>query len=256
MKRHLAISAGLLLVLSGLLSAQGPVSKAGVSEVRTVGTAQRSVRPDLAVVTLEFSAVGANPREAGQRVAARADSLRRALHAIGIPRDSLVTGSKWQWWGGRLEVLPGATRHIPPPPGTSGPTLMQQDTAYRAHEVLEVRIRDLSKVGSVIDVALGLRITQISGIRFSADKTGSAREEALREASLNARKQAETIAEASGAKLGRIISLSTQPGYDERLNGVEVMLRGNEAGARTKIVEPLIPVTVNVHGRWELVSTR
>jgi uncharacterized protein YggE len=255
MKRHLAISAGLLLVLSGQLSAQGQTSKAGVSEVRTVGTAQRSVRPDLAVVALEFSAVGATPREAGQRVAARADSLREALHRIGIPRDSLVTGSRWQWWGGRLEVLPGATRHTPPPPGTSGPTLMQQDTAYKAHEVVEVRIRDLSKVGAVIDVALGLRITQISGIRFSAGKTDAAREEALREASVNARKQAMTIAEASGAKLGRIISLSTQPGYDERLNGVEVMLRASEAGSRTKIVEPLIPVTVSVHGHWELVST-
>jgi uncharacterized protein len=214
------------------------------------------VRPDLAVVTLEFSAVGVNPREAGQRVAARADSLRRALHAVGIPRDSLVTGSRWQWWGGRIEVLPGQTRYIPPPPGTSGPTLSQQDTAYRAHEVIEVRVRDLSKVGAVIDAALGLHITQISGIRFSAGKTDAAREEALREASVNARKQAETIAEASGAKLGRIISLSTQPVYDERVNGVEVMLRGSDAGSRTRIVEPQIPVTVTVHGRWELVSPR
>jgi uncharacterized protein YggE len=255
MKLHLAMAASFLIVLPGRLQAQAEEPRTRLSEVRTVGTAQRSVRPDLAVVTLEFSAVGASPREAGQRVASRADSLRKALYDIGIPRDSLVTGSRWQWWGGRLEVLPGATRHIPPPPGTSGPTLMQQDTAYRAHEVVEVRVRDLSKVGAVIDVALGLRITQISGIRFSAGKTDAAQEEALREASVNARKQALTIAEASGAKLGRIISLSTQPGYDEHRNGVEVMLRGSEAGSRTKIVEPLIPVTVSVQGRWELVST-
>jgi uncharacterized protein YggE len=254
MKRHLAISGALLLVLFGQLPAQGQLRDPGVSEVRTVGTAQRSVRPDLAVVTLEFSAVGASPREAGQRVAARADSLRKALHEIGIPRDSLITGSRWQWWGGRLEVLPGATRHIPPPPGSSGPTLVQQDTAYRAHEVLEVRVRDLPKVGAVIDVALGLRITQISGIRFSAGKTDAAREEALREASVNARKQAQTIAEASGAKLGRIISLSTQP--SEHPAAVEILLRAGEANSRTKIVEPQIPVTVSVHGRWELVSTR
>jgi uncharacterized protein len=254
MKWHLAISLGVLLVPSRHLLGQGEVSGATVSEVRTVGTAQRSVRPDLAVVTLEFSAVGASPREAGQRVSALADSLRRALHAIGIPRDSLLTGSHWQWWGGRLEVLPGATRHIPPPPGTSGPTVIQQDTAYRAHEVVEVRIRDLAKVGAAIDVALGLRITGISGIRFSAGKTDAARDEALREASESARKQAETIAAASKGKLGRILSLSTQPGYNSS-EAIDVMMRIGQSGSRTKIVEPQIPVTVSVHGRWELVST-
>jgi uncharacterized protein YggE len=254
MKRHLAIWIGLLLLPARQLLAQDETNVSGVSEVRTVGTAQRTVRPDLAVVTLEFSAVGASPREAGQRVAARADSLRRALYEIGIPRDSLVSGSRWQWWGGRLEVLPGDTRQIPPPPGTAGPTLVQRDTAYRAHEVVEVRIRDLSKVGPVIDVALGLRITQISGIRFSAGKTEAAREEALREASVSARKQAETIAAASGGKLGRILSLSTQPSYSEN-SSIEVMLRAGEASSRTKVVEPQIPVTATVHGRWELVGT-
>jgi uncharacterized protein YggE len=255
MIRHLATSACLLLALPAHLLGQADMNGSKVSEVRTVGTAQRSVRPDLAVVILEFSSVGASPREAGQRVAALADSLRRALHSIGIPRDSLVAGSRWQWWGGRLEILPGPTRHIPPPPGTSGPTLTQQDTAYRAHEVVEVRVRDLSKVGAVIDAALGLRITQISGIRFSAEKTAAAREAALREASLAARKQAETIATASGGKLGRILSLSTEPGYDERFKGAEVMLHGSQTSSRTQIVEPQIPVSVTVQGRWELVST-
>jgi hypothetical protein len=54
---------------------------------------------------------------------------------------------------------------------------------------------------------------------------------------------------------GRILSLSTQPNHGERYNGVEVTLRAGQGGARTEIVEPHIPVTVTVHGRWELVST-
>jgi uncharacterized protein YggE len=132
--------------------------------------------------------------------------------------------------------------------------LSQQDTAYRAHEVIEVRVRNLAKVGPVIDVALGLRITQIQGIRFSASKTEAAREEALREASVNARRQAMTIAEASGAKLGRILLLSTQPGHDEGYTLSEITLRGTEGRTRTEIVEPQIPVTATVHGRWELLS--
>jgi hypothetical protein len=34
-----------------------------------------------------------------------------------------------------------------------------------------------------------------------------------------------------------------------------VMLQGSQGRSRTEIVEPQIPVTVTVHGRWELVST-
>jgi uncharacterized protein len=253
MNWHLALLAGALLLHPSRMHAQAEAQ--GISpEVRSVGSAQRTVRPDLAVVTLEFSAVGASPQEAGQRVASRADSLRRALHRIGIPRDSLLTGSRWQWWGGRLETLPGQTRYIPPPPGTSGPTLSQQDTAYRAHEIVEVRVRDLAKVGPVIDVALGLRITQISGIRFSASNTEAAREEALREASAKARRQAVTIAEASGGKLGRILSLSTDPNSAD-FSGSEIVMRAGPNSSRTQIVEPQIPVTVSVHGRWELINT-
>jgi uncharacterized protein YggE len=252
MKTHFALLAGSLLVLPCRMHAQSIVS--GTPEVRSVGSAQRSVPPDLAVVTLQFSAVGASPQQAGKRVAARADSLRRALHRIGIPRDSLVTGSRWQWWGGRLETLPGQTRYIPPPPGTPGPTLTQQDTAYRAHEVVEVRVRDLAKVGPVIDVALGLRITQVSEIRFSASNTEAAREEALREASAKARRLAATIAEASGGKLGRILSLSTDPSSSD-VGLTEIVLRGEPNSSRTQIVEPQIPVAVSVHGRWELIST-
>jgi uncharacterized protein YggE len=132
--------------------------------------------------------------------------------------------------------------------------MSQQDTAYRAHEVVEVRVRNLAKVGPVIDVALGLRITQISGIRFSASNTEAAREEALREAAANARRQAVTIAEASGGKLGRILSLSTEPNSSD-FGGNDIVVRAGSNSPRTQIVEPQIPMAVSVHGRWELIST-
>jgi hypothetical protein len=61
--------------------------------------------------------------------------------------------------------------------------------------------------------------------------------------------------ESAKAWLGRILSLSTQPGYNDNPGSVEVMLRGGETSSRTKVVEPQIPVTVTVSGRWELVST-
>ena len=257
MYRCLALSGCFVIALVHPVLAQDRPREPTAPEIRTEASAQRAVRPDHAKVTLEFSAVGASPREAGKRLAARADSLRRKLQALGIPRDSLSTSSRWYWWRGRIETLPGPTRYVSPPPGTPGPTLTQQDTAYRAHDAVEIRTSDLEKVSPAIDAAMELGITQISGVHFSATKTDAAREEALKEATARARRQATAMAEAIGAKLGRTLSLNTQSGAYQEPYGISSMtVRGGQGGgAPTEVVEPMIPVKVTVYGRWELVST-
>ena len=85
-----------------------------------------------------------------------------------------------------------------------------QDTTYRAHDAIEVRIQDLSRVGAVLDTALGRRITDISEVRFPASDVSAAQVEALREATVRARRQAEAIGTAGGLELGRVLWLSSQ----------------------------------------------
>ena len=233
-------------------------------QVRTAATVQRTVPPDLATVTLEFAADGATPSEAGARLAARADSLRRALGTLGIPRDSLVNRSRWYWWRGRIEVVPGPVRYVqraaPAPDGRRQD--MFQDTTYRAHDAIEVRIHDLKKVGAVLDTALGRRITDISGVQFKASDVSAAQEDALREATVRARRQAEAIADAGGQRLGRVLSLSTQ-GDDNRwssdiyLDGISIRdgsAGAGDGGAPTVVVHPMVTFSVTVYGRWELVA--
>jgi hypothetical protein len=85
-----------------------------------------------------------------------------------------------------------------PPPGVAGKSYVTQDTAYRARDLLEIRISDLRKVGAVIDTLLALGLTEMTGPKFLATTTAEAREVALRDATKLARQQAETMAEASG----------------------------------------------------------
>ena len=241
--------------------AQAPPDRTPLAEVRTVATIERSVQPDLATVTLQFAAQGGTPIEAGRRLAVRADSLRRALVTLGIPRDSLVSRSRWYWWRGRIETIPLPVQYVRrPAAGAEGRSHDPvQDTMYRAHDAIEVRIRDLSKVGAVLDTAMGRGITDISGVQFTATNVAAAREEALREATVQARRQAEAIAAASGMELGAVLSLSTQPDY--RYDYSPVQLRGtvlsgaiDQGSAGTVIVQPSVPVTVTVQGRWALVK--
>src|SRR5215510_6923550 len=107
---------GWLLAAMALLAyrtAEGQDRVTARGEVATWGMAERWVRPDLAVVVLQLSSPGSTPKEAGQRLTSRADSVRRALTAIGIPRDSLVTAIRSDGQQNRIEARPGAQRCRP-----------------------------------------------------------------------------------------------------------------------------------------------
>jgi uncharacterized protein YggE len=240
---------------------QQSVDSIRAPEVRTSGTAERTVDPDLAMVSVQFSAMGATPAEAGGRLAARADSLRRALATLGIPGDSLVNRGRWYWWGNRVEIIQ-RTKCVPrtaPRPGDPWCDQMP-DTSYRANDRVEIRIHDLKRVGAVMDTLLGRGLTDISDIRFSVTDVSDAQGQALREATMRARSQAEIIAAAGGMQLGKVMSLTTQPDNSSRwdaglyVDGVTVTAgAAGRGGTGTVVMRPSIPVSVTVYGRWELI---
>lgn len=225
--------------------------------VQTAATIERSVRPDVAILTLTFSATGRSPTAAGEALASRADSIRRALQTLGIPHDSLISGSRWYWWRGRVEVVVGTAHlvELPPDPRGMRGARTTVDTSYRATDAIEVHVHDLKRVGAVIDSALAHAITGISPIQFKATDVSEAQEAALREATERARRQAAAIAEASGGKLGRVISLTTErQGYDFSFPGIEAASVNQSAAPGTEVIEPSVQVRVTVYGKWELVT--
>src|SRR5437867_3645281 len=256
------ILAGVLAAVSAAARAQTRPDRPETPEVRTAATVQRSVQPDLATVTLQFTAEGATPAQAGSRLASRADSLRRALATLGIPRDSLVNRSRWYWWSGRIETIPGPVKIAPRSTPGADPRFNypMRDTTYRAHDAIEVRMHDMSRVGAVLDTALGRGITDISEVRVTATEVSAPKVGALREATVRARKQAEAIAAAGGLQLGRVLSLNTEADYASRYGWDDFALRGvtvSTAGAvgdgsSTVVVQPSVPVSVTVYGRWEV----
>ena len=260
---RLILVAGVLALIGTAAPAQTRPDRSETPEVRTAATVQRSVQPNLATVTLQFTGEGATPGQAGSRLASRADSLRRALATLGIPRDSLVNRSRWYWWNGRIERIVGPVKIVPRSTPGADPRFNYpvQDTTYRAHDAIEVRIHDLSRVGAVLDTALGRGITDISEVRFAATDVSAAQVEALREATVQARKQAEAIAAAGGQQLGRVLSLNTQADYASRYGWDDFALRGVALGTAgavgdgspTVVVQPSVPVSVTVYGRWELI---
>lgn len=238
------------------VAAQSTTDDSVRPEVRTVATAVRHVPPNLAVMRLSIAGEGRTAKDASRRLALGADSLRRALMSIGVPHDSLLTSSDWYWWGSRIEPIVKNGNYVQLTKVDSAGRLSYyiQDTAYRAHDALEVRISNLSKIGAIIDTAVAHGVVEISSVQFQATELSAAREQALHDATADARRQAEVIAASSGMRLGRVIAFSTYAEVSRYPDFGEVSLQASAGGSGgTEVIPHSLPVSMTVYGRWELI---
>lgn len=80
---------------------------------------------------------------------------------------------------------------------------------YEARNTLTVRVRDLAKLGGILDSAVTTGSNQIGGISFDvADKTPLL-DKARAQAVADARRKADIYATAAGVKLGRVLAIET-----------------------------------------------
>lgn len=79
---------------------------------------------------------------------------------------------------------------------------------YRVQNQLTVTVRDLTKLGGILDKVVSLGSNQLSGIRFSIDKPDTLVDEARKDAVKNALQKAKLYAGAAGVSLGEIMSIS------------------------------------------------
>lgn len=238
------------LGLPGLLlwvgSALGQTQTATVpsAQIRTSGSASIPVPADLATITIEFITRAKTPRAAGRVAAQRANAIRQALIAVGIPQDSMPTGGRWGYWGARSQRVIDVTG---------------RDTAYVSTDVFTARVRNLDLLGRVIDTALVQGATTISNIAFTATETHDAHIAALRQATQQARANAEIMAQAAGGRLGALLEITTDPpSYGPRPFQLEEIVASgaSESSSSTTVVAPQLRVTVSVYGRWTFEQTK
>lgn len=127
-------------------------------------------------------------------------------------------------------------------PGGGSPTI----TGYTANNTVEVRIDDLKMVGKVIDAVTANGANTISGIQFTLRDERQVRAEALKQAALNARANAEAIAAALGVRVIGLASAETSEVQVPR--PMMAMAREQKAFATT----PIEPGTIEVHAEVQV----
>jgi len=79
---------------------------------------------------------------------------------------------------------------------------------YQVNQTVEVKIRDLTKVGTIVDAAGQLGANQVSGLSFTIDEPEKLKQEAREKALQNAKEKADALAKIAGVKLGKLVSFS------------------------------------------------
>lgn len=173
--------------------AQSSESAAGLPRTITVvGEGKVTIKPDIARANIGVEVMRKSVKEASDVNKAALESVLEALKQNGIAEKDIQT-SGFSIYAERF--------------GPEGP-LPEDQTNYRVSNNVSVVIRDLEKVGAILDAAIEAGANNIYGIEFGLDNTEAAQAEARKEAVTNARAKAEELAELNGVTVGMVVSVS------------------------------------------------
>jgi len=149
--------------------------------------------PDLARLTLAVETQAATAAAAGQENAKRANTLLAAVKAVLGPEDKLRT------LGYRLlPVYAHKTKSSPP-----------EIKGYQAVNQLEIKILNVSRLGTIIDTAMKNGAARVNGPYWSHSRLEELQRQAAVNALKRARRLAEALAQAAGLKIKAVDKISS-----------------------------------------------
>jgi uncharacterized protein YggE len=86
-------------------------------------------------------------------------------------------------------------------------------TGYRVTNSVSVRVRNLDKLGGVLDQLVTVGANQVGGISFDVSKAETLKDDARKEAMANALRRAKLLATASGADVGDVMQISEEVNF-------------------------------------------
>ncbi len=188
-----ALAAMALSLASPSRSAEEPTPRIIVS-----GEGEAAAAPDMALISLTVL------REAPTARAALDDNSKAMAEVLAAMKAAGIADKDLQTAGFSIQpryVYPDQNQQEPQQPKIVG---------YSVVNTLSLRIRDLAKLGEIIDQAVTLGVNQGGDITFVKDDIAAQLEEARKKAMENAIAKAKTLTAAAGVTTGRILEISEQ----------------------------------------------
>jgi uncharacterized protein YggE len=198
---------GLAAIFALSACASIPASAAGTdTNIRTLnasGEGKVYLVPDIAYINIGVHSEAATVAEALKENNAQAQAIQKALTDMGVDAKDIQTSA--------FNVYPQQQPN--PKPGSTDTTPV---TVYVVDNTVNVTVRDLQKLGSLLDSVVSSGANNINGVQFDVANKDAAMTEARKQAIQDAKNQAQEIAADAGVVLGPIQSLNVntvgQPG--------------------------------------------
>jgi uncharacterized protein len=126
-------------------------------------------------------------------------------------------------------------------------------TGYQAANQISVTVRDLTRLGAVVDATVGAGANQVNGISFGlADP--SAAQDAAREAAVRAlQAKAKLYARATGYRIARLVSLSEGAALEGPRSPVPMMAMTRAQRVETPVAPGELEIRIDITGVYELM---
>lgn len=193
---HIAMAALLVLAAAALAGIGRPEPAGGASDeerkgITVTGVGHVDAVPDEAEFSIGITTQGPTAREALTANSTRMRRLIEALKAAGVDERDIKTQN--------VSVGPDYRED-----GKSG--------GFSAQNSVSVRIRELDRAGAVLEAASQAGANNVYGPSLTRSDRESLEAKALEAAVKNARKRAETLADAAEVRLGRVTAIVESAG--------------------------------------------
>lgn len=160
-------------------------------EITVTGEGKIVAVPDIAVTSVGIRTEKKDVLTAQKENTEKMNKLISDLKKLGIDSKDLKTTSysiypEYDYLPDRGQVLKG----------------------YTVNQSLEVKIRDLDKIGDALSIAAAGGANEVSGVSFTIDDEELYKKQAREKALASAKEKADALAKIAGVKLGRITSFS------------------------------------------------
>jgi uncharacterized protein YggE len=183
--------------------------------ISVTATGEATITPDTAVVALTVSGSGRDLAKTRDDVNQRSSSVLARLHEIGIADADVqapdsVIAPEYDYGKGQRLIGYKVARHV------------------------TVRVRELARLGDVLDGVVAAGANEVQGTQMSAADPSATEGTALQRAVESARGKAEAIATAAGVTLGVLVRVEEEPSAGPPSPRMR-MTMAEAAGALTEI---------------------
>ena len=228
------------LLLAGVVHAQAaPVATPMIPSDGTLlsVSAQAEARqvPDVATLSAGVVTQAADANAAMRANATQMDKVMATIKAAGIAERDIRTSG--------ISLNP-QYKYVE----NQSPTI----TGYQASNTVDLKVRDIARLGLVLDALVASGANQVNGPSFEIDQPEPVYDQARRDALKIAQSRAEMYAKALGLKVRRIVSIDEGGGYRPPMPVPMMAMARAKAESDTAVSPGETTLTANLNVVFEL----